>query len=108
MSNQEDIYGISTIQVTHNNGGRTNLLSERATKLSTAKVDVFSDSVLCLDKLHQHSETIDKWKEHSQWFIGAPEYRELHRIDRETCGVRIENFHKTNNIAIASGNPKNE
>ena len=59
------------------------MLSDRAVQMSTAKVYVFSDSVLCLGRIDQHSQAIDKWKEKIQRFINSPEYRELHRKDRE-------------------------
>ena len=54
ISNQEEIYGISTINWDTQPWRGTTLLSDRAVKLSTAKVYVFSDSVLCLGKIHQH------------------------------------------------------
>ena len=80
---REDISGISTIHWDTQPWERTSLLSDRAVQLSTAKVYVFSDSVLWLGKVHQHSEAIDKWREKIQWFIDSPEYRESHRIDGE-------------------------
>ena len=54
ISNQEEIYGISTMNWDTQPLQRTTLLNDRAVQLSTAKVFVFSDSVLCLGKIHQH------------------------------------------------------
>ena len=55
---------------------KTPMLTERAVQISTAKVQVFSDSVLCLGKMNPHPESIE-------WFTGTPQYRELDRIDGE-------------------------
>ena len=91
ISNQEEISGISTIHW-DTTMGKTTLLGDRADQLPTAKIYVFFDSVLCLGKVHQHSETIDKWKEKIQWFIDSHEYHELHRIDGVPVVFEWTNF----------------
>ena len=50
---------------------RTTLLSDRGVQLSTAKVYVFSDSVLCLGKIQQHPEAVDAWNQKIQWFTNS-------------------------------------
>ena len=62
---------------------RTTLLSDKAVRLSTAKVYVFCDSVLCLGKMHQHPEATGAWKKKVEWFTETPQNPELDRIDGE-------------------------
>ena len=64
---------------------RTTLLSDKAVQPLTAKVYVFSDSVLCLGRMHAHPESVDAWKKKIEWFTDTPQYRELDRIDGEKC-----------------------
>ena len=52
ISNPEEISGISTIHWDTQPWERATLLGDRAVQLSKAKVYVFSDSVLCLGKVH--------------------------------------------------------
>ena len=68
---------------THVHGRKTTLLCDRAVRLSTAKVHIFSDSVLCLGKIKEPSETVKKWKEQLEWFTTTTQYKELGRIDGE-------------------------
>ena len=42
---------------------RSTLLHDRAVKLSKARINVHSDSVLSLGKIHQRSTSIQKWKD---------------------------------------------
>ena len=62
---------------------RSTLLHDKVIKLSKAKLHVYSDSVLCLGKMHRHPEAMVTWKEQLQYFQNANEYRELFRIDEE-------------------------
>ena len=76
---------------------RTTLLSDKAVRLSTAKVSVFCDSVLCLGKMHQHPEAIDAWKKKIEWFTETPQYRELDRIGGAN-EMRVETFPRIHSI----------
>ena len=71
------------------------LLNDRAVKLSTAKVYVFSDSVLCLGKIIVYSRSINSWKDKIEWFTQSSEYRESGRIDGEPVEFECEIFHDT-------------
>ena len=42
---------------------------ETVINLQRAKVYVFSDSALCLGKVHQHPESNEAWKKRSEWII---------------------------------------
>ena len=56
---------------------------ERIMNLQRTKVYVFSDSVLCLDKIHENLLSNDAWEDRLGWFKNSPEYRNLDRIDGE-------------------------
>ena len=56
---------------------------EHVISLQRTKVYVFSDSVLCLGKEHENSQSNTAWEDRLAWFKGSPEYRDLDRIDGE-------------------------
>ena len=62
---------------------RTTLLLDRAIKPSEAKVHVYSDSVLCLRKMHAHPTASQKWEEQIGFFMNSKDDQELCRIDGE-------------------------
>ena len=45
---------------------------EEVVSLSHAKVYVFSDSVLCLGKMHQNPQSNTVWEDKLTWFKGEP------------------------------------
>ena len=51
--------------------------------LQRAKVYVFSDSVLCLGKIHQHPESNEAWKKRIEWTITDQSYRDYDGINGE-------------------------
>ena len=56
---------------------------ERVINLQRAKVYVFSDSVLCLGKIHQHPESNESWKNRIEWIINEKSYRDYDGISGE-------------------------
>ena len=54
-----------------------------AWKRCCKKVYVFSDSVLCLGKIHENPQSNTAWEQRLEWFKTTPEYRNLERIDGE-------------------------
>ena len=44
---------------------------------------VFSDSVLCLGKIHENLQSNSAWEDRLGWFTSSPEYRKFDRIDGE-------------------------
>ena len=54
---------------------------EEVISLSLAKVHVFSDSVLCLVKVHQNPLSNFAWEEKLSWFKDSTQYRTLDTID---------------------------
>ena len=62
---------------------RSTLLHDRVIKLSKAKVHGYSDSVLCLGKMHPQPLAVDEWKERLEYLLNSNEYQELFGIDGE-------------------------
>ena len=56
---------------------------ETVINLQRAKVYVFSDSVLCLGKIHQHPESNNAWKRRIEWTITDQSYRDYDGISGE-------------------------
>ena len=56
---------------------------ETVINLQSTKVYVFSDSVLCLGKVHQHPESNEAWKKRIEWIITEKSYRDYDGINGE-------------------------
>ena len=56
---------------------------KKSSGLSHAKVNVFSDSVLCLGKVNQDPASNIVREEQLSWFKDSPQYRTLDTIDGE-------------------------
>ena len=83
MIHKNEIFGISTIECNTVPWMRTTLLHDRAINLSRAKERVYSDSVVCLGKIHEHLQSMQHWKATIAWFMNTPEHLELNGIDGE-------------------------
>ena len=62
LNQKDEIFGMSRIEWNTFPWMRRILLHDRAGKLSKAKVHVYSVSVLCRSKIHEHPHSIDAWK----------------------------------------------
>ena len=56
---------------------------ETVINLQRAKVYVFSDSVLCLGRVHQHPESNEAWKKKIEWITSSQSYRDFDGINGE-------------------------
>ena len=56
---------------------------ERIINLQRTKVYVFSDSVLCLGKIHQHPNANESWKDRIEWITTSQSYRNFDGINLE-------------------------
>ena len=56
---------------------------ERIIFLQRTKVYVFSDSVLCLGRVHQHPQTNEAWKKRIGWITSSQSYRDFDGINGE-------------------------
>ena len=85
MTGQSDeIYGVKTINWEDSAWKYLSLIGdEQVISLQRTKVYVFSDSVLCLGKIFENSQSNDAWEQRLEWFKISQENRNLDRIDVE-------------------------
>ena len=79
ISGQTETTGISLISFQYLRWVSTSLLHSRAYQYSTAKVHVFSDSVLCLGKMEDNP--VESCKKQIQWYSDNNCFSELNRLD---------------------------
>ena len=81
VSEQDEISGMETIVWENHSWKYMSLIgNERVINLQRTKVDVFSDSVLCLGKIFENSQSNDAWKERLGRFKSSQVYRNFDRI----------------------------
>ena len=84
VSEQEEISGLETIGWENHSGKYLSLIGdERFINLQRTKVYVFSDSVLCLGKIHQNPDSNEAWKDRIEWITTSQSYRDFDGIDGE-------------------------
>ena len=81
-------------------------MNDRAVQLSTAKVYVFSDSVLCMGRIP--NTTVSTWKEKTNWFMNSSQCRELDRIDGEPMEFELTKFPRIHYIADSRRDPEHD
>ena len=81
---QEEFNNVDNIHWGKNSWRQLSLIGDEAVvNLQRAKVYVFSDSVLCLGKIHQHPESNEAWKKRIQGVMTEKSYRDYHGINGE-------------------------
>ena len=84
VSEQDEINNLDNIQWRKNSWRQLSLIDEEvAIDLQSTKVFVFSDSVLCLGKIHQHPESNEAWKKRIEGITTDQSYRDYNGINRE-------------------------
>ena len=84
VSEQDEISVLETIVWENHSWKYLSLIGdERIINLHRTKVCVFSESVLCLGKTHENTQSNTAWEQRLEWFKSSPEYRTLDRIDGE-------------------------
>ena len=84
VSEQDEIYGVKTLDWENYSWKFLSLIGEeQVISLLHTKVYVFSDSVLCLGKIHENPQSNAAWEQRWEWFKTSHEYRNLDRIDGE-------------------------
>ena len=84
VGEQEEINNLDKIHWEKHSWKPLSLISdETVINLQRAKVYVFSDSVLCLGRVHQHPQSNEAWKERIGWIITDKSYRDCDGIDGE-------------------------
>ena len=80
----DEINGVITINWEDSSWKYLSLVGdEEVIGLLHTKVYLFSDSVLCLGKMNENSQSNIAWEDRLTWFKSSPEYRTLDRHDGE-------------------------
>ena len=96
VGEQEEINNLDNIHWGKNSWKQLSLIGdETVVNLQRTKVYVFSDSVLCLGKIHQLPKSNEAWKKRIEWITTDKSYRDYDGINGEptefewnTPGVR--------------------
>ena len=84
VTEQEEISGLETIGWENHSWKYLSLIGdERVINLQRTKVYVFSDSVLCLGKIFENTQSNDAWEQTLGWLKSSSKYRNFDRIDGE-------------------------
>ena len=83
MEQSLEILTVCTMMLNFTPWMRSTLLKDTVIKWAKAKVHVYSESVLCLGKMYDHSEANKKWISRTQDFQQSNEYAALFGIDGE-------------------------
>ena len=84
VAEQDEISNLETIGWEKQSWKYLSLIGdERIINLQRAKVYVFSDSVLCLGKIHQHPGANEAWKKRIERITTSQSYRDFDVISGE-------------------------
>ena len=84
MDEQDEIFNLDHIQWGKNSWNQLSLIGDEATiNFQHTKVYVFSDSVLCLGKIHQHPDSNEAWKRRIEGDMIEKSYRDYDGINGE-------------------------
>ena len=89
----DEICGVNTTNWSDSAWKHLSLIGdEEVISLSHAKVNVFSDSVLCLGKMNENPQSNTVWEDKLTSFKSSPQYRALDTIDGEPMEFEWNNF----------------
>ena len=84
VAEQDEISNLETIGWEKHSWTYLSLIGdERIINLQRAKVCVFSDSVSCLGKIHQHPDANEAWRKRIEWITTSQSYRDFDGISGE-------------------------
>ena len=84
VNNQEEMSCLDKILYGKNSWRQLSFIcDERIINLQRTQVHVFSDSVLCLGKIHQHPESNEAWKKRIEGITTDNSYRDYDGINGE-------------------------
>ena len=84
VSEQDEISGLETIGwENHSWKYLSSIGDERIINVQRTKVYVFSGSVLCFGKIHQHPDSNEAWKKRIEWITSSQSYRDFDGISGE-------------------------
>ena len=102
VSEQDEMSGLETIGWENHSWKYLSLIGdERIINLQRTKVDVFSDSVLCLGKILQNPEFNNAWEERLGWIKSSQSYRNFDRIDGEPTEFECNIFPGFNTLQLS-------
>ena len=85
VSEQDEIFNVDEIHWEKHSWKHLSLIGdETVINFQRAKVYVFSDSVLCLGRIHQHPQSNQAWKDRIGWIITEKSYRDFDGINGES------------------------
>ena len=102
VSEQDETSGLETIGWENNSWKYVSLIGdERVVNLQRTKVYVFSDSVLCLGKIHETPQSNGAWEDRLGWFKTYQECRDWDRIDGEPMEFEWNIFPGFNTLRLS-------
>ena len=100
VTEQDEISGLETIGWEEHSWKYLSLIGgERIINLQRTKVYVFSDSVLCLGKIHQNPDANEAWKKRIEWITSSQKLQKLWRNQWRADGIRVEHLHRIRYVA---------
>ena len=93
VTEQDEISGLETIGWEKHSWKYLSFIGDKRTiNLQRTKVYVFSDSVLCLGRVHQHPQLNEAWKKRIEWITSSQSYRDFDGINGEPTEVEWNIF----------------
>ena len=93
VSKKDEISGLEGIGWKIHSQKQLSLIGdETVINLQRARVYVFSDSVLCLGKIHQNPEANEAWKKRIEWITSSQSYRDFDGINGEPTEFELNIF----------------
>ena len=84
VAEQDEIPGLEKIGWEKHSWKQLSLIGdETVINRQRTKVYIFSDSVLCLGRIHQNPESNEAWKKRIEWITTDQSYRDFDRINGE-------------------------
>ena len=94
VGEQEEINNADKIQWKNHSWKYLSLIGdETVINLQHTKVYVFSDSVLCLGRVHQHPQSNEPWKERIGWIVTDKSYRDYSMESRPSSSGIFPRIH---------------
>ena len=102
VSEQDEIDGVKTIDWENYSWKYLSLIGdEQVISLQRTKVYVFSDSVLCLGKIHENTQSNAAWEQRLEWFKTSQENENLGIIDGEPMEFEWNIFPGINTLQLS-------
>ena len=104
VSEQDEISELETIGWENHSWKYLSLIDdERVINVQRTKVYVFSDSVLCLDKILENPKSNDVWEQRLGCLKSSQNYRNFDRIDGEPMEFEWNIFPGYNTLQLNEG-----